>query len=400
MKKFLNFIKYNNVVPVTLSLVLLGAGSALAASPEVRDAAAAAVLSQQSQVVSIDNTYIVNKDLTAYTPRVMIAAVTEDESNYYVAYSLQTIDLAESVWRDVTKQETMTISKADLGPYRDLGVYVTQQLKQIVDRNLSYLKEVQEGERRHVTQAVVATTYGGLIGKFLDTTTETLPGYTPVVVAPAEAYGNGNHTEGGPAGSGSPPTGSGQTNSSGAQVGLQLLGNNPAVVPLGASYIDLGAVLLDPYNSNVGVHIYMNGAEVSSPTIDTSTTTSYAIEYRATDRNGVTVVVRRIVLVGGVADPGGEVSEAGNLAPAPAPAPAAAPESTPSVAPQATTTPAIEPAPEPQATTTPEVAPTPEPVIEPVSETPSPSEPVLTPTPEPTPEPPAPTEQAISTESQ
>lgn len=347
MKDLINFIKYNNLVPITFGVVFLGASGAYAAqNPE-------ALYSQSQEVVSIDNTYIVGKDLAAYTPRAQIVDVLEDEQYYYVSYTLSTIDLADYVWKDVAKPELMKVSKADLGQYRDLGVYVTAQLKQIVGRELAYLGQVQEKERRQVSVTRVATTYGGLIGRFLDVTTEELPGYVPVVATPAEEeYGNSNTTvgaEGRPSG----PTGA-------PQIGLQVLGNNPARVPLRASYADLGAVLIDPYNINVGIYIYMNGVRVDSPTIDTSTSTSYAIEYRATDRNGVEVMTRRIVLVGDVPDPGGEISLAGNTNPAlpqatqGTPEPTPTPEATPELA--ATSTP-VEPTPKPIPTPTREPAP-------------------------------------------
>ena len=368
MRGLVDFFKYNNLVPIPLGVVFLGAGAAAAATPEVRDAAAAAVLSQEQTVLSIDNTYIANKDLSAYAPRAQILGVTEDEDNYYVSYVIATIDLQDYVWKDVQKSEVMKVSKSDLGPYRDLGVYVTQQLKQILDRELAYLRQVQEKERKQVSQAVVATTYGGLIGQFLDTNMETLPGYEPVVKPPVEVASVVSSN-------GSPSTSSGQSasaSSGSAQIGIQVLGNNPARVPLRASYVDLGAVLLDPYNTNVGLHIFMNGAETGSPNIDTSTTTAYTIEYRATDKQGSTIVARRIVLIGEAVDPGGEVSAVGNLLPAPEPMPAPAPEPVPE--PVATSTPIIteptpEPTPEPVATTTPIIPePTPEPAPEPVVE--------------------------------
>ena len=174
----LNFLKYNNIVPVTVAFVLLGAGGAYAATNP------AAILSAQEQVVSIDNTYIANKNLDAYTPQVVIVNVKEDDEYYYVAYQFITIDLKDAAWQDVLKEEVMRVSKADLGPYRDLGLYVTEQLKQKIDRELARLKETQEFERRQVTQKIVATAYSGLIGAFLDDTTETIPGYKPVVEPP------------------------------------------------------------------------------------------------------------------------------------------------------------------------------------------------------------------------
>ena len=168
------FLQYNNAVPVALSILILGGGSAFAATDP------AAVYSAQQQVVSIDNTYIANKDLSVYSPQAQITAVTEDTDTYYVAYDFTTIDLVNSTWQDTTKQRSLKVSKAMLGN-NDLGLYVAEQLKENVAAELVRLKDTQEIEKKSVTQKVVATVYGGLIGKMLDSSTETLPGYTPVI---------------------------------------------------------------------------------------------------------------------------------------------------------------------------------------------------------------------------
>src|SRR3989344_8274492 len=173
-----NFLAYNNALPIALGIAFLGAGGVFAATnPE-------AIYSEQQQVLSIDNSFIATKDLASYTPRAQILGVTEDSDNYFVSYKFYTIDLKDYVWQEVAKDEEMKVSKPDLGPYRDLGLYVTEQLKQIVDREGMRLKETQEIEQKNVTHKVVATAYGGLVGKFLDSTTEELPGYTPVVTPP------------------------------------------------------------------------------------------------------------------------------------------------------------------------------------------------------------------------
>jgi hypothetical protein len=322
MQGFLRFLTYNNAVPIALAILVLGAGSTFAAvDPD-------AIYSSDQQVVSVDNSYIVNKDFASYSPQARIISVTEDSDNYYIAYQFYTIDLEDGAWRDVVKDKTMSVSKDFLGEYRDLGLYVTEQLKQNVDAELARLLATQDIEKKNVTQKIVATTYGGLIGKMLDTTTETLPGYVPVVAPPPPANDSQTASAGTSSGSTSAPQGSA------AQIGLQLLGNNPAVIPLRTSYSDLGAVLIDPLHQNVGIHVFQNGAEVSAPTVDTSTTSVAAIEYRATDHNGTTVMVRRIILIGGAADPGGEITTAGNTEPSvpvstPSPTPAPIPTTPP-----------------------------------------------------------------------
>lgn len=315
--KLLRFLSYNNAVPVAISLVLLGAGSAFAAgNPE-------AILTSEQKVLTVDNTYIAGVDLSLYTPKIEITLVSEDEHNYYVGYNFTTIDIKDYVWRDVVKSEVMQISKKELSG--DLGLYVTKRLHDVVVNTRTYLLQVQEKERKLVTQQTVATIYSGLVGKFLDVKTETLPGYTPVITPPPvelSAAVVASDTEQSHSNT--------QSVGGGAQVSLQVLGNNPAQVPLGAGYVDLGVVLLDPYNTNVGVHTFLNGVETVSPSIDTSTSSAHTIEYRVTDRAGNAVLVRRIVLVGAALDPGGAISASGPIVAQPvAPIPPAPQVNTP-----------------------------------------------------------------------
>lgn len=319
MSSFFKFLQYNNAVPVALSIVLLGAGGAFAATnPE-------ALYSTEQRVLSIDNTYIVNKDLAAFSPRAAITGVTEDEEFYYVAYDFSTIDLLEYVWRDVVKKEVMKVSKADLGPYRDLGLYVMEQLKQKLDRESEYLKEVQSIEKRNVSQKMVATAYGGLVGKLLDETTETLPGYTPVVVPPPEPDLALSGSQG--SGEGTAGTQQQQALQNGKPV-IQILGDNPANVAMGALYVDLGAVVSDDKDGTIALHVFVGGIEVPSVQVNTTITGETFIVYHATDSDGnVSEVLRRVV----VYDP--------NITPLPA-----TPETVPTNETQATTTPAENPA--------------------------------------------------------
>ena len=178
--KLFAFFKYNNAVPITLSVVLLGAGSAFAATDPQ------AIYSAQQTVTTPDNTYIATVDLNTYTPQIQITGVTEDADTYHVAYTLSTIDIKDAVWQDVTKDGTLTVSKQDLGT-EDLGLYATKQFKNIIANELAYLSQVQEKARANITQETVATTYGGLIGKMLSDSTQTLPGYVPVVQTPTPA---------------------------------------------------------------------------------------------------------------------------------------------------------------------------------------------------------------------
>lgn len=336
----LNFLKYNNALPIAISIALLGGASAFAATDPN------AVLATQQQVLSVDNTYLVNKDLSAYTPKIEITSVTEDSDNYYVNYTLYTIDLKDYVWQDIARDETMTVSKADLGPYRDLGVYVEGKMSDIVNRELARLKETQADARSNPSQEVVATQYGGLVGKFLSPTTQTLPGYTPVVTPPAPpppaqtasaatpstpnatptppsstapdtsstsnpAPSSSSGTPSAPSTAPSAPSSLPST-SSGTGPTIQILGNNPARITVGSSYVDLGAVVTQPANSNLGIHVFVNGTEVQAVSIDTSKPRQWAIMYKTIDQGGNASAVTRVVIV---YDPNAAVQQAASSTP-------------------------------------------------------------------------------------
>lgn len=178
MVGILKFLKYNNTVPIVISVVLLGAGSTYAANnPEV-------ILDRQQRVVSVDNTYIVSKDLENYTPTLKILLVEEDDDTYYITYEFTTIALHESIWRDVTTTEIMEVKKRRLDRYRDLGMFVTEQLSELVDTEIRRLQETQVIEEKNLSQKRVVTAYSGLVGGLLSDKQETVPGYRPLVVPP------------------------------------------------------------------------------------------------------------------------------------------------------------------------------------------------------------------------
>ena len=305
MNNFSHFFQYHNAIPIALGILVLGGGAAFAATnPEV-------IYSQEQTIVSVDNTYIANKDLSVYSPQVTITGVTEDADTYYVTYTMRTIDVDDAVWKDIDKTATMSVDKKLLGTYGDLGLYVTEQLNQNISHETDRLKEAQGIERRHVSQKTIATAYGGLIGKMLNETTETLPGYTPVVVAPAPQPEPGQLAAAAAATPANAPSGA----SSGAPQ-IDVLGNNPAHLALGTTYLDLGAVITGPTagDRNLGIHVFLDGREVQDITLDTSTTTTYTIEYRATNGAGQVGTATRTVIVGDT--------------PAPAETPAATPPET------------------------------------------------------------------------
>jgi len=308
------FLVYNNTVPIVFGVLFLSSGLVFAANEEAREFVADSVYQAEQAVLSIDNTYIANKNLAGYSPKVNISNVTEDTDFYYVAYTFTTIALVDHVWQDTAEQRTMEVDKNVLADYVDLGVYVTEQLKQLVDREIAYLKEVQDIEKKQVTNKVVATAYSGLVGQFIDESTEQLPGYSPLVVAPiveetdpvaiarAEksdaipfdfeaAQRNSNNNNSGNSSETEEATNEGPV--------LTLLGANPARIPLNTSYSDLGVVTTsqEGVTLDLSISLSLNGEETNHINIDTSAVADWSVSYSATDQDGNTTTAERVVIV-------------------------------------------------------------------------------------------------------
>jgi hypothetical protein len=180
LQKVLHFIKYNNAVTIILVMCFSGFGVAYAASPTVRDS----VYSSQEVVVSVDNTAIVAADLDNFNFNLKINSVTEDDKNYYVAYSYQTLAIGDSVWQIEEMDKTLTVNKETLDG-KDLGLYAAKQLGDNMDYELSYLKRVQKIEQeKGVSEKVVTTEYSGLVGKLLNPKENVIEGYNPVIPVP------------------------------------------------------------------------------------------------------------------------------------------------------------------------------------------------------------------------
>ncbi len=307
------FLAYNNTVPLIFGILFLGASGAFAASPEVRDS----VFSSSQVVKSIDNARIVNADLTSFPFTVEINAVTEDATTYVVSYTLSTIDLVDGVWQDVHDAKTLAVEKTALQG-GDLGLYATKQIAEVRDSERTRLIETQRIEQTHgETQKIVSTTYGGLVGKFLDPTTETFAGYQPVVTPPEN---NQNDTVPvttavAPAADANvPATVSSQEPAQGGVVAgasshssgdpsdpvppsISILGNNPARITVGSTYADFGAVVTDNVTFNLGYQTLLDGVLVLSLSIDTTVPGTHTITYRTSDQAGNTAEASRTVEV-------------------------------------------------------------------------------------------------------
>ena len=325
MRRVWDFIQYNNAIPIGLFILFGGTGAVFAASPQAQQA----IYSSQDQVQSVDNTYIVNANLANQNFGLQITSVTEDTDNYYVSYTYNTIDVVNYVWQEVAVNKGFTLSKKELGN-QDLGLFVAKQLGQEITQQLAYLTQVQEKERTNgTTLKTVATVYSGLVGKMLNPTEKTFPGYVPVV-AEQPSDSNSGVASVALAGAGAtfvatpPPVptqediksmvdqavaaalaqqaaAAATTTPTQPQVGaapvITISGDNPANIAIGSTYNDLGATVTDDKDNNLGVHTAVNGTAVDTVSIDTSTAATYTITYSATDTDGNTTSATRTVVV-------------------------------------------------------------------------------------------------------
>ncbi|MEX0652025.1 MAG: immunoglobulin-like domain-containing protein [Candidatus Paceibacterota bacterium] len=325
-QKLIDFVKYHNAFPIALSVILLSSGAAFAASPEARSL----IVSEETTVRSVDNSYIVSVDLDARNPQLQITAIQEDDVSYYVSYSYNTITIDDYMWKGFNTTKTLTVSKEALGD-RDLGLYVAEEISEVVSREDEFLKEVQGIEKRKgATKKIATTEYSGLVGKMLRSKEEEFDGYVPripekkAVVATVSGAqtstqpvnNSGASTQASvptkdeirllvqetvkellaETSSSTTPATSGDTDIT-APV-ITVVGNNPAEIAKNASYVDLGATVTDNVNNNLGIAYAVDGVVVSSINLDTSTDVTYTITYSATDQAGNTGTATRTVVVG------------------------------------------------------------------------------------------------------
>jgi hypothetical protein len=79
---------------------------------------------------------------------------------------------------------------------------------------------------------------------------------------------------------------------------LQVNGDNPAIIQVGATYTDLGAQITGPQaDLNLGITTYVNGTEMNPVQIHTSTVATDTIDYVATDRSGLTSTSTKTVII-------------------------------------------------------------------------------------------------------
>ena len=83
---------------------------------------------------------------------------------------------------------------------------------------------------------------------------------------------------------------------------IAITGDNPAIIHVGDTYADLGAIITGPAEDlNLGIHTFVGSTPIEQAVLDTSTTATYHIYYVATDSTGATATSTRTVIVQAVA---------------------------------------------------------------------------------------------------
>jgi hypothetical protein len=176
MKKLLQFIKYNNAFTIIFALVLFSTGATFA-NEKVRDTVIGqTIITKQGT----DNTQIISANLNDFYMGLKIKSVKEDAQFYYVNFDYNAIDAKDGVWQTVKKEKNLNVSKSRLGD-TDLGFYLAEELKQLTDREMAYMKEVQSIEKNKGAQKQTESVeYTGLKGLVFNNETKELVGYDPV----------------------------------------------------------------------------------------------------------------------------------------------------------------------------------------------------------------------------
>ena len=200
LKKIISFIKYNTFTAIIATVAFVAVASAVASNEGVKNKIIGEEIVEKS---GVDNSALLAADLENFDLAMEITNVAEDmeeaklpigdlasdekpieTGKYYIDYQYNTLGIQDDVWQKILRQKRMTVSKAALGG-GDLGLYVSEELGEIIDNEIAYLKEVQKNEEeKGQTYITEKTEYSGLIGLVLNTKTKELPGYEPVVKPP------------------------------------------------------------------------------------------------------------------------------------------------------------------------------------------------------------------------
>lgn len=180
MRSLIDFLKYHNAVPVIVAVLVLGTGVVFAANPAARETFFPTDSGPIGPAPAPENQILQMTDIGDFDMAFRVDTVSERAEAYQVAYSYRTLEVIDRAWQVVPKAKIMDIPKALLGK-RDLGLYAAEQIGQVMDREISYLSEVQVRLTDTSLTGDDAGRYNRLAGKTLDSKDREFNGYKPVV---------------------------------------------------------------------------------------------------------------------------------------------------------------------------------------------------------------------------
>ena len=186
LKNIINFIKYHNLFTLAFVVVFVSGGTAFAASPQLREVTGDTLIGKTETVISVDNTALLNTNFDNFDPALVITAVSEDTEAYYVSYTFNTLAVLDGAWGSAYKDGELTVPKDNVNN-TNLQAYVEEELKEVAQAEMSYLKEVKTAEQKKGdTKKKTVVAYTGLLGLVIDTKekeveyeTVSVPGPTP-----------------------------------------------------------------------------------------------------------------------------------------------------------------------------------------------------------------------------
>ncbi len=173
-KKFIHFIKYNNLAVFVMLAVFLVGGGVFAQTEVGQDL----IGEKQNRTEGVDNTLLLEAVIAEIDMNFKIERIEQDEKYYYVVYTFYDLVNENSAWQYQVREKTRKISKKS---GKDIGVYLAEEFKEQYEDRVRFLSEKQfqakeDGEEKKIE----VEEYDGLIGQALNVVGKVFPGYEPV----------------------------------------------------------------------------------------------------------------------------------------------------------------------------------------------------------------------------
>ena len=194
-------------------------------------------------------------------------------------------------------QLVATTSATALTPGGTLGLNYTGLISPIVAAIQALSTEIASLAQSITTQVLTAAE-GHFTNELCVGSTCVTPAQFQAMVAAVNASQSSGQGSGNTSIETTATPSSDQSNATDTPPQIQINGNNPATVQIGATYNDLGATITGPTaDLNLGIHTFVNGTEMSPVQIDTTAAATDTVDYVAIDQHGLTSTSTRTVVV-------------------------------------------------------------------------------------------------------